>query len=320
MSKKSRNKYGSIGSWDGLNLDPFKVNIAEDDHKHPRHTLHESRRRVSRRLVNSIKKNGVLVPICVYLDGDEPTVAAGRRRIRHARVAARELFEEGKVTEEDPFLVRAFSVKDPIAAEQIENSFRQRESPIAQARFIAESIGKNLYTEEEAFALLGLTKRKGDRLLLLLTATPEIQERVNALKMPVDVALKLIAKGSKKQREFLAKADAGEVPVAGDAGLIAARNIDGAPRNVRPRCFFAQAAAIEAPPSVPPEVIAWHRFMTGHDDALDAFPALTAFAMNAGWDPAKRRCRRLPGVIAAEAPNSEHAELPAAEDEEDDEV
>jgi len=201
MRKDQLLKFGEDATtFDGIRKDPDAITIAEDDPKHPHYARHAVRREISPKLVKSIKRKGVIVPVAIYIDGDTCTAAAGRRRIRHARVANRELIAEGK----KPITVRCVVVTDPADARRMENRFRLNESPMADARDLADLIGQGS-SEDEAAAELGITKKRAEQLLLLLRLDPQLQAKVDAKEIPVDVALRLGKKPQAVQRATVAE-------------------------------------------------------------------------------------------------------------------
>jgi len=209
MSNASRKKFGDTGNFDGYMVDPDAVTIAEDDPSHPHYERHAARRAIKRWLVDSIKRKGVIVPIIVYLDGTIPTAAAGRRRLRHARIAKAELIADGR---EKPFLIRAINTDDPATARILENRHRLRESPMVDAHDIGDMMATGVSLDAAA-AELGVTKRRAADLVLLLKADPVIQAKVDARTMPVDVAVRLAKKPSAEQRAKVAAIETtGEAP------------------------------------------------------------------------------------------------------------
>lgn len=213
MRKEQLNKFGDDATtFDGIRKDPHKITIAEDAPDHPHFDRHTVRRKISRWLVESIKKKGVLAPVMIYVDGDTCTAADGRRRIRHARVASDELVAEGK----KPLVIRCIPVNDPADARRIANRFRMSESPMAEAHDLADIMAATGATEyddaavNEAAAELGVTKKRARTLLLLLKLTPELQAKVDAKEIPVDVALRLGKRPQAVQRATVADLDATE--------------------------------------------------------------------------------------------------------------
>jgi len=211
MRKEQLTKFGTDATtFDGIRKDPHKITIAEDAPDHPHFARHTVRRKISRWLVESIKKKGVLAPVLIYVDGDTCTAADGRRRIRHARVASDELVAEGK----KPLIVRCIPVNDPADARRVANRFRMSESPMAEAHDLADILNAAGATEHDessvnqAAAELGITKARAGQLLLLLKLTPELQEKVDAKEIPVDVALRLGKKSQAVQRATVADLDA----------------------------------------------------------------------------------------------------------------
>jgi hypothetical protein len=206
MSSSQRNAHNSHGSWDGLKLDPRKVVIAEDNPEHPAFARHARRRTIKRGTVEDYKRRGVIVPIHVYLDGGDSTAAAGRRRVRHACVAANEMERDGLIhTVEEwelmskaeqkaskkgpPFLIRAIAVSgSPEDTEIAENHHREDESPLGDAYLLSDKIGSGGASIEQAMSQLGIEDRRtADNYILLVQAHPDVQQAVDSFEVSFEV-------------------------------------------------------------------------------------------------------------------------------------
>ncbi len=223
MSSSQRSDHKSHGSWDGLAVDPRNPVIAEDSPDHPAYARHEQRRKINRATVNDYKRRGVIVPVHLYMDGTASTVAAGRRRIRHACIAANEMEADGLIhtsAEWDtmskaeqkaskkgpPFLVRAIAVKgSPEDTMIAENHHREQESPLADAYLLADKLGT--CDMDQAMSQLDIKDRRtADNYLLLVKAHPDVQAAVDSfeLTMAVVTTTGILQQSRKDQEETLA--------------------------------------------------------------------------------------------------------------------
>ena len=224
MSSSQRLDHKSHGSWDGMRVDPRKVTIAEDATDHPAFSRHAARRTINRATVADYKRRGVIVPVHLYMDGTASTVAAGRRRIRHACVAANELEADGMIhTPEEwdamskaeqkaskkgpPFLVRAIAVSgSPEDTMIAENHHRRDESPLADAYLLSDKLSAGASMEQAMQQLDIVDKRTADNYLLLVKAHPDVQAAVDSFEitMAVVTSTGILAQSRKDQEETLA--------------------------------------------------------------------------------------------------------------------
>ena len=141
----------------------------------------------------SIKRDGILVPLIVKLDGDAVELIAGERRLRAAQLL--ELDEVPVVFQRDDH--------DEAVVHAVENMQRAQLSPVEEARAIKKVIDGGL-TQDGAAEALGISKRLVSERLPLLDTPGSVQGAIasGAVSTRAVSAVVAMAKVSSKLAEL----------------------------------------------------------------------------------------------------------------------
>jgi ParB family chromosome partitioning protein len=154
-------------------------------------------------LADSIRTQGVLVPILVRPEADGYTVIAGHRRVAAARTAG---------VAEIPALVMDGLVNGhATAAQAAENMVRAPMHPVDQWRAIVE-LQNDGFTLTAAAGSLGLSERHARRLDKLGRLQPEMLKLIEQCGLPDDNELATIAMASPRQQKEAARSKAARDP------------------------------------------------------------------------------------------------------------
>jgi ParB-like chromosome segregation protein Spo0J len=206
--KNSVTSYGAKGRRDLLLLDPDDVYIVGYDGKDPGHKLLDPDRVgiVEEKLVQSIMRYGVKVPITVTKEGDKVIVVAGRRRVLHARIANKRLREMKSES-----LIRVEAVINQGAVEKtfiIENTHRLDDNPVTRARKI-ERMRELGHTEDEIVDMFNISKGTLINATTLLKCVPQVLRAIEKGEIAASLGYELGNKSADEQLKALEAAPKG---------------------------------------------------------------------------------------------------------------
>ena len=139
-------------------------------------------------LALSIEKNGVLQPILVRKDKNNPVmfeIIAGERRWRAAKFAG---------INEIPVIIKDLSDKETFEIGLIENLQRENLSPIEEANGYKKLINSFNYTQEDISKIINKSRSYIANILRLLSLPQEVQDMVNNGNLSYSIARTLIGK------------------------------------------------------------------------------------------------------------------------------
>ncbi len=134
-------------------------------------------------LLASIRELGVLTPVLVRPNGNGYRIIFGRRRLRCAREAG---------LAEIPVVIADMTDAQAIAADAAENMVRQGLHPLDQWRAVAALLDAGMAFPAAAHAL-GLDDRQSRRMERLGRLHPDVMAAIEALGLPSDSQLAVIA-------------------------------------------------------------------------------------------------------------------------------
>lgn len=207
-------------------LDPNQcVIVGLDTDDGPEHPLYDEDRlkeleELDEAMVRNIQAHGVIQPITVRKNGDRPEVVAGRRRVVHAREAARRQAEAGEETVRIPATVKRGDDGHVLGLSRSENAIRRGDTALSKAKQTARLLdfGK---TEEDAAVYFGVTVQTINAWLKLLDTAPEVQKAVQAGKLGATAAAKLSSLSRAEQKAKLAEMQAEGKPTTQKATVAA---------------------------------------------------------------------------------------------------
>ncbi len=139
-------------------------------------------------LALSIEKNGVLQPILVRKDKNNPVmfeIIAGERRWRAAKFAG---------INEIPVIIKDLSDRETFEIGLIENLQRENLSPIEEANGYKKLINSFNYTQEDISKIINKSRSYIANILRLLSLPQEVQDMVNNGDLSYSIARTLIGK------------------------------------------------------------------------------------------------------------------------------
>ncbi len=133
-------------------------------------------------LASSIAKHGLIQPIAVARDPDEPEgfiIVAGERRYRAFQHLQKETI---------PAII---TTGDPAEIALIENIQREDLHPLDEARALTRLMQKHGYTQDEVSKVVGKARRTVGELLVLTTLPPRIQEEWRTSAIPKSTLIEI---------------------------------------------------------------------------------------------------------------------------------
>jgi hypothetical protein len=285
MASDTGKAIGSVTRGDFWGLPPEKIKIAQEDPSHPAHKWHMARVNLANpafvALLEAIRVVGWQTGSACFAfvdkdeEGNKTAVAAtAKRRVTAARIVN----EEWKRANDPryPIVVPLVLTKDPVMAENIENSLRVEDPPLVRARRFLASV--DVLGEQAAAASNGFTLKDAHAAVELLKADPELQGAINRLEIPLDTATRISKQGRAKALEALGEATEPET------GKIDKKKIKKAAVQIekstakRPK-VMAAVKVVEMKKAlkkaeVDDKFVALLDYMLGKKNALDAYPSL----------------------------------------------
>lgn len=136
-------------------------------------------------LANSIKSNGLILPIIVRYNSEKEKyqIIAGERRWRAAKIAG---------LEEIPSIVKNFSDKEAMEIGLLENIQRQNLSPVEEAEGYKRLIEDFSYTQEQLAKTLGKSRSHISNLIRILQLPQIVLDNINLGKISASHARSLV--------------------------------------------------------------------------------------------------------------------------------
>jgi hypothetical protein len=161
--------------------------------------------------VRSMQTHGVIQPIVIYwreIDGIlKPVVETGRKRVLHAREAARRMVDSGALKSESDFLVMCREWSEVDASITMAENLRRRDpSPVELGQY---ALSLRRYLDDEAVAAeLNVSKPQVGKLCAIASGSEELREAVyNGLT--ISKAARIATLPEDQQREVLLDIDLG---------------------------------------------------------------------------------------------------------------
>ena len=191
----SRNEaFGAASRGDLYAYEPVGLVLVEDES----HPLYDERvkREPSKRLIKSIMKHGVLVPIVVRKNGVRKDgtpiveVVDGRQRVKASREANRQLVEAGQ----NPILIQAVYRKpdDEASADCmiLVNEHRSQDDIVTKAEKLQRYLDRGR-TEEDAKLTFAISSRELTRLSRVLDMGADLKTALQSKTVTMEIALRL---------------------------------------------------------------------------------------------------------------------------------
>jgi len=195
--------------------------VGLDDDAGPSHPLYDERVKepLSEETIQDFCIRGVLEPVLVRKNGDIIEVAAGRRRVLHAREANKRLEAAGKELIRVPALLKTGTDADMMGISIAENAHRKGDG----IRICAQKLSRYLATgrtEAEAAIAFNVTQQTIKNWLAFNDLDVKAQRAIDAGTIPASAARDLARLTRDDQREAL---DALIASAAG--GRVTAKNV-----------------------------------------------------------------------------------------------
>lgn len=156
-------------------------------------------------LVKNIAFQGVIEPVVIVKQNDQPVVVAGRQRVRAAREANKLLKEQGKEPIRVPAVVRRGTESDLFGVSISENEARQDDTPMGRAQKCARYLNMGR-SEDEAAVTFGVTVTCVKQWMKMLETTPAVRKAVQDGKLSATSAAQLAGLEPEEQESALASA------------------------------------------------------------------------------------------------------------------
>lgn len=179
---------------------------------HPLYDVTEHHRVLDAAMVANIRTYGVIQPITVRKEGDQLIVVAGRRRVLHAREAAKLQKKAGEVQVLVPCLVERDTDDVLMGIMNSENEHRRAGDSIQRKASRAARQLRLGSDEDQVCVTFGIAKNTLRNWMRLLEADRAVLKAVDDGKMSESAAAKIAALPRPKQREAaeLVVAEAGK--------------------------------------------------------------------------------------------------------------
>lgn len=199
----AKNSYGAVGRGDTLSFEPEKLKVVTD----PTHPLYDPRveRQPDEGMILSIMRNGILVPLVIYRDGEDVYVADGRQRRAAAIEANKRLTKEGGTPVVLPCVWKRGDEKKLYEISVTTNAVRSGDSPLESARKMQHLANLNGNDLDAVAVAFGVTTATVKNHLALLDCAPAVQKAVESNKIPATVATKLAKMPREEQTSTLEK-------------------------------------------------------------------------------------------------------------------
>ena len=197
----------------------------DDGPEHDRYDCRIEDKSVDEDMVQGMMKHGVIQAIVVERSKEQPElgaiVVAGRRRVRHLRIANDRLVKLGMEPLRIPVVLRRGDEHEMLAVQAIENEHRRASSPVERARMMLRLANAEMSYKEigQKFAVTATTVRNH---LNLLEMDRSVHTAVDGGKLSMTSALMMKdlskAEQKKKVKEMCAPTKAaheGEPPADG---------------------------------------------------------------------------------------------------------
>ena len=153
-------------------------------------------------MVRNIRVYGVIEPIVAVKDGDQVMVVDGRRRVLHAREAARRQAEAGEEALRVPVIFKKGSDVRLFGVSQAANRFRVNDGPLVSARNAQRMLDLGA-TIDEVAGSFGVSDQTVRNWLQMLTMAPEVLEATERNELAATTALMLAPLDKYEQVEAL---------------------------------------------------------------------------------------------------------------------
>ncbi len=191
------------------------VIVGVDTKDGPEHRLYDERNNqsVSARLLNSVRRYGVLKPIFFERDGDQVLVNDGRQRMRCARIIWDEQKDEG-VPKDERIQVRGLPFRGDDAelagASAAANIHVEDGDPMISAKK-AQRLMRYIHSEDEVATAMGVTVQTVKQWLSSLGLAPEVRAAIRGGKLSATAGTTLARLPKAQQAAKVAELTAGGV-------------------------------------------------------------------------------------------------------------
>lgn len=184
-------------------FDPEEL-VLVTDRKHP---LYDPRIELplDEALVRNIMCNGVIEPVVIAKQHDQPVVVDGRQRVRAAVEANRRLGAEGKELVRVTAVIRRGDESNLFGVSISANENRQDDTPLGRAQKCARYLAMGR-SEEEAAITFGVTLNCVRQWLKVLECSPVVRKAVEEGKIAASAAAQLADLEPDEQESALASA------------------------------------------------------------------------------------------------------------------
>jgi len=199
----NKQSYGAVGRGDTLSFRPEDLKIVRD----PKHPLYDPRveRAPEERLILSIMRHGIIVPLVIYRDGSDVYVDDGRQRVAAALEANKRLKKEGGKPVVMPCVWRRGDDKTLYEIAVVTNELRSGDSALERAKKMQHLLDLCGGDVDECAVSFGVTPATVKNHIALLECAPAVQRAVEAGKVGATIASKLAKLPRVEQVETLEK-------------------------------------------------------------------------------------------------------------------
>lgn len=203
MAGKSKRAF-EVGRANLWMFDPSQLHLVSD----PGDPLYDARIKLplDEALVLNIMAQGILEPVVIVKREGNPTVVAGRQRVRAALEANKRLQGNGHMPVRVPCVLRSDD-RACLGVMISENELRQDDGPLQKAKKAQQLLGIG-YTEDEISVLFGVTKTSVRNWLQLAESPEEVRKLVETGEINTTTARKIRKLPKVQQVAAVAKAKA----------------------------------------------------------------------------------------------------------------
>ena len=177
-----------IPETDSASVVNLKINDVSPNSEQPRKSFDKQR---LEELAESIKANGIIMPIIVKREGNSYKIVAGERRWRAAKIAGLALI---------PAIVRDLTDLQVMEQALIENIQRQDLNPIEEADALNKLIQEHHLTQEKLASIVGRSRPAIANSLRLLNLPDEIRMLLTKEELTAGHARALLALPTKEEQ------------------------------------------------------------------------------------------------------------------------
>jgi len=300
MASDTGKQIGSVIRGDTFGVPPEGIVIRQEDPSHPLHKSHMARVDPKNpefvALLEGMRTLGWPTGSFVFIFTEDTgetfkdengktqkrklsIAATGKRRITAARIVN----EEWRKAKDPryPIVVPCVITKDPIMAENIENSYRAADPPLVRARRFLTSV--DVLGAQAAAASNGFSSvKEAEAAVELLKEDPDLQGAVNRLEVPLGLAAAASKLGREKAKEALAEATDPKT------GRIDGKKLKSAVKTAKKTAAATNGKRIKimsgkevveirktlAKAEIDQKFVALLDYLLGKKNALDGYPAL----------------------------------------------